>query len=207
MAQQTVNSNSVQPLGIPNTGSSTEQGDTWDAAVVKINAMFTDLYTGAKAMIAGLGTAVFGASGNISTQVGVIGSSATNTTQTLLSYVLPAKTLNAVGNGIMVTAFGQKAANAAGCTLALTVGGMTVNTGNVTSSGSSWMMEAMFFKSASNAQVGNLNALTGLTPVKTVSGTDTSVDTGTINIAVTMLDASAGQSNILLDGLIVEFFN
>jgi hypothetical protein len=211
MAKQTINTNSVQPLGLPNTGVSTEQGDTWDNAMAKVNAMFTELYnvvvSGAKSFVAGLGTAVFGASGNISTQVGVIGSSATNTTQTLASYVLPASTLAIAGNGIMVTAWGQKAANAAPCTLALNIGGMTINSGAISASGSSWMSEGIYFKSAASAQVGNLNQVFGNTVSKTVSGTDTSVDTGTINISVTMLDASAGQSNILLDGLIVEFFN
>lgn len=44
MAQQTINSNSGQPLGGPNTGLGSELGDTWDAAVLKMNNMFTDLY-------------------------------------------------------------------------------------------------------------------------------------------------------------------
>ena len=207
MAQQTLNSNSVQPFGVPNTGTSVEQGDTWDAAVLKLNAMFTDLYTGAKALVAGIGTAVFGPSGNISVNVTQLGSSATNTTQNLMSYVLPANTLANAGQGIMVTAFGQKAANAAAVTFALNIGGMTVNTGSVTSSGSNWEMQGIYYKIGSDKQVGCLNAMTGLTPVKVVAGTDTSVDTQTINISVTILDASAGQSNVLMDGLIVQFFN
>lgn len=207
MAQSTINQNSTQPIGLPNTGTGTDQGDTWDQAVTKINAMFTELYTGAKQMLAGAGTALFGASGNIDSDVSLLGSSATNTTQTLKSFVLPANTLKSVGQGLMITAWGQKAANAAPVTLALNVGGMTINSGAQTFNGSSWEMTAIFYKTAANAQTGNLNQVFGNTVTKTVSGTDTSVDTGTINIAVTMLDASAGQSNILMDGLIVEFFN
>lgn len=207
MVQQTVNSNSVQPLGLPNTGTSTEQGDTWDTAMVKINAMFTDLYQGAKALVAGAGTALFGPSGNIDSDVSVLGSSATNTTQTLKSFVMPANTLKNPGQGIMITAFGQKAANAAPVTLQLNVGGLSINTGSQTFNGSSWEFEAAYFKNGANSQVGNLNALFGSTLNKTVSGTDTSVDTGTITISVTMLDASAGQSNVLMDGLLIEFFN
>lgn len=45
MAINLVNNNSTQPLGIPNTGTGTDQGDTWDAAVLKMNAMFQELYT------------------------------------------------------------------------------------------------------------------------------------------------------------------
>lgn len=211
MAKQTINNNSVEPLGISNMGLSTEQGDSWNTLVSKLNTMFTELYNvltaGAKSFVAGTGTAVFGAAGNISTQVGVVGSSATNTTQTLLSYVLPANTLAAAGNGIMVTTWGTKAANAAPATLQLAIGGMTINTGAQVFNGSSWMMSGIYYKTGSNTQVGNLNSVFGNTIKQTVSGTDTQVDTGTINIAVTLLDASAGQSNILLDGLVVEYFN
>lgn len=205
--KQTINSNSVEPIGPPNTGTSVEMGDTWNTFVSKANAMWTELYTGARQLIAGAGTALFGPSGNISANVTLIGSSATNTTQTLMSYVLPASTLSAVGQGLIITAWGQTAANAAGKTIALNVGGMTINSGNVTASGSSWEMQATYFKTGSSTQTGNLNQTFGNTVTKTVSGTDTSSDTGTINISVTMLDASAGQSNVLQDGLIIEFFS
>ncbi len=210
MAKQTINNNSTEPLGGPNMGVGTDQGDTWNTFVTKINAMMTDLYTGAGqigALIAGAGTALFGPSGNISANVTIIGSSATNTTQTLMSYVLPANTLSAVKNGLVVTAWGRTAANAAPKTIALNVGGFAINSGAVTASGSNWMATATVYKTAANAQSGNLNQVFGSTVTKTISATDTSVDTGTINISVTMLDASAGQSNVFQDGLIVEFFN
>ena len=206
MAKQTINSNSVEPFGTPNQGLGTEFGDTWAAAVSKLNAMFTDLYNGAKALVAGTGTAVFGAAGNISTNVTQLGSSATNTTQTLMSYVLPANTLAAAAQGMLITAWGKTAANAAPKTLALNVGGLTVNTGAQTFSGSNWLLTGIVYKTAANAQTGALNSQFGTTLVLT-NGTDTSVDTGTINISVTMLDASAGQSNVLQNGLLVEFFN
>lgn len=44
MALQVLNSNSVQPLGLPNTGTGTDEGDLWNAAVTKLNAMMTELY-------------------------------------------------------------------------------------------------------------------------------------------------------------------
>lgn len=44
MAQQTLNSNSVQPNGLPDTGNSTEMGDSWNEAVTKLNANFNELY-------------------------------------------------------------------------------------------------------------------------------------------------------------------
>lgn len=43
MAYQAIDDND-QPLGVPNTGTGTDQGDTWAQAVAKINANFTELY-------------------------------------------------------------------------------------------------------------------------------------------------------------------
>lgn len=44
MGSQVINGNSVEPLGISNMGVSTEQGDSWNTAVTKLNAMFAELY-------------------------------------------------------------------------------------------------------------------------------------------------------------------
>lgn len=44
MAQATINNNSVQPNGLPDTGDSAEMGDSWNQAVAKLNANFTELY-------------------------------------------------------------------------------------------------------------------------------------------------------------------
>lgn len=46
MAQSTILGNSVQPLGLPDTGSSTEMGDSWNDFVTKQNAMNTEVYSG-----------------------------------------------------------------------------------------------------------------------------------------------------------------
>lgn len=211
MAIQTITPNTTQPLGLPNTGTGTDEGDTWGQVATKLNAMFVELYgastyTGLKTFPAGAGTATYGAAGTISRAVTTIGSSATNTTQTLLSYTLPANTLNANGASILVTAWGRKGANAAPVTLALNIGGASINTGAGTQNGVSWMLTGQAFRAAANSQQEVYTAQVGavLTAVKSTS--DTSVDTGTIAISVTALDASAAQSNVLLDGLVVEYF-
>jgi hypothetical protein len=147
-----------------------------------------------------------GIGGNINRQIGTIGSSATNTTQTLATYSLPPNTLKSVNNGILVQAWGRKAGNAAPVTLALNVGGTTINTGSFTSSGSHWFLDALIYKTAANAQQELYTGQLGATLVTPKSTNDTSVDTGTITITVQALDASAGQSNVLLDGLVTEYF-
>ena len=207
MVQQTINNNSVEPIGPPNLGTSVEQGDTWNVAVTKLNAMFTEMYSGTAATAAGTGAATFLDTGNIQKSVTTIGSSATNTTQTLISYSLPANTLSRVGSGIMVTAWGRKANNAAGVTFALNVGGTTINTGNIaTSGGISWQFISEVYKQASNIQEQMYVGQVGTTVVAPKSTSDTSTDTAAITITMQALDASAGQSNVLLDGFVVTYF-
>lgn len=46
MARSVINNNSVEPLGLPNSGDSVEMGDTWNVVVAKLNAMFTEIYGG-----------------------------------------------------------------------------------------------------------------------------------------------------------------
>jgi hypothetical protein len=49
---QLLNSNSAEPFGLPNTGSSVEFGDTWNVAVAKFNQIISQT---------GIGTVNFGA--------------------------------------------------------------------------------------------------------------------------------------------------
>lgn len=206
MAKQVINNNSTQPLGIPNTGTGTDQGDTWDQAVAKMNAMFTEIYGGSAAQTAGGGTATFASSGNIQKSVTTIGSSATNTTQTMISYSLPPSSLNASGQGIWVTAWGRKAGNAAPVTLQLAVGGTNINTGSGTQSGVTWILEAEVYKNGASSQQELYTAQVGTVFSAPKSTSDTTTDTGTITITLSALDASAAQSNVLLDGFVIEYF-
>jgi hypothetical protein len=207
VAQQTINSNSTQPLGGPNQGVGSDQGDTWDTAVAKLNAMFTDLYSGSGVSFpAGTGTGTYKAAGNLTVVSTEVGSSATNTTQTLTSYTLPANTLDAAGRELNITAWGHVAGNAAPKTVALNVGGAAVTTGTQTGSGYAWELTCTTLKTAANAQTNFFSGVASGGIVTQKFQTDTSVDTGTIAISVTCADASAAQSNVFLDGFTVEYF-
>lgn len=219
MAIQTINSNSVQPIGPPNTGSSTEMGDTWQTAVTKLNAMFVELYgastyTGNKVfngtitMQAGaLATGTyFAPSGDLTTTVGVIGSSATNTTQTLGSYTLPANVLDAAGRNLEIIAWGNVAANAAPKTVRLLFGGQGFSTGTQTGNGYSWQLTGIVLKNTANSQSIRFTGTASGGALTMTSATDTSVDTSTIAITVTCADASAAQSNVLMHGFIIRYY-
>jgi len=187
----------------PNTGDSAEYGDNWKTVIDNINTMTTELYAGVQ--LADGSTAVK-PSGNITTSLTTIGSSATNTTQTLASYTLPANSLNTNGNAMQITAWGRCASNAAPKTIALNVGGQFISTGSSNGNNTAWKVSGYVIRTSANNQKGYFEALHSNALVAPKSSTDTSVDTTTMGISITCLDASAAQSNILLDGMAIEYF-
>jgi hypothetical protein len=44
MARVTIKNNSVEPLGGPNLGIGTDQGDSWNTTVANLNNMLSELY-------------------------------------------------------------------------------------------------------------------------------------------------------------------
>ncbi len=154
----------------------------------------------------GASTETFSPSGTIHVSLDQIGSSATNTTQTLLSYSLPASVLDTNGATIEVEAWGAKAANAAPVTLQLNVGGASVNTGSSTGSGFSWQMKGVGGRRGSAVQRYFFSGWRAALGITASSTGDTSTDSTAITISVQANDASAAQSNVLLDGLVVRFF-
>jgi hypothetical protein len=206
MARQVINSNSVQPLGVPNTGTSTEQGDTWDNAVLKLNAMFVDLYTGT-ALNAGTGTATYGASGNIAKLTATVNSVGTNTTQTLQTYTVPANTFAVPGEEITVMAWGTVANNAAPKTIALQIGAAQITTGTVTGAAFAWELNGNYLCTSATAENYWLSGFgSGTSPLTNKAGTDSVAISGTFNITVTCADASAATNNVSLLGFTVEYF-
>lgn len=162
-------------------------------------------FDGDASVAAGDGTETFKVGGVIHADVTQVLSDDTNTTQTLMTYSLPANTLNANGRALRVHAFGSFAGNAAPKTLQLNVGGANQNTGSVTQSGSSWVIEALVVRIAANSQRVFFKQNVGGVVLAPKSQTDTSVDTGAITISLAGLDASAATGNILVDGLVIEF--
>lgn len=144
--------------------------------------------------------------GSLSTNITTKSSSATNTNQTLASYTIPANTLASAGHGVTVTAFGRNGGNAAPKTVTLTIGGVSIGTGALTQSGSTWILNGRTTRVSSDNQRVLFSGQVGTVLVAPSSTTDTSTDTGTIGITVTGLDASAATGNIVFDGLIVSAF-
>lgn len=219
--------NTVQPIGPPNAGTSSEQGMTWNTLVDNLNTMLTELFSGA-GTVAGAkvysgtqtfqnfatfvvnttaaNSVTFPPSGDLTTTVGAIGSSATNTTQTLVTYTLPANVLDSTARQLQIIAWGRTANNAAPKNVRLAFGGAGFQSGTQTGAAYNWTLEGLVFKSTANAQNIRYSGVASGGAITLAASTDTSVDTGTIAIAVTCADASAAQSNIFLDGFTVRYF-
>jgi hypothetical protein len=202
MAQQTINNNSVQPIGLPNTGIGTDEGDTWNAAVTKLNAMFNDLYGSSSAIAAANRR---GSVTQLSTNVSAFTSAATNTSQTAMSYSIPASTLSTAGSGVWIETWGNVANNAAPKSIALNVGGKTLSTGTFTSAAVSWSLDAFYMLTAANAETWLAEGWAGTTRVASNAGTDTATSTSAINVTVVTTDASAATGNVLVNGLTIQF--
>ena len=204
MAKQTINSNSVEPLGISNMGLSTEQGDSWNAAVTKLNAMFGDLYgTG---VVAGSNTATYGASGMVYKLPSTVNSGNTNTTQTLGSYTAPANLFTTPGQQIEVFAWGTVANNAAPKSVALNIGGASIQTATQTGAAYSWYLEGNYACTSATAENYLLSGWSSGLAATVKGGTDSVAITGTFNVTVTMADASAASNNVSLLGFTVQYF-
>lgn len=200
MARTVIVGNTVQPLGPPNGGVSSEQGTNWNDTVVAINAMTLEMYGGSVV------ASVFTPSGTINTSAAPIGSSATNTTQTLASYSLPANTLDAVGRQLEIMSWGRTANNAAPKNLRMAFGGAGFQSGTQTGAAYSWSITGLVLKNAASQQNIRFSGTASGGAITLSSSTDTSVDTGAITISLTCADASAAQSNIFLDGFTVRYF-
>lgn len=201
MALQVINSNSTQPLGGPNGGLGTDQGDTWDVAAVKLNAMFAELYAGEQTA----GGTNIRPSGNISAVAGPIGSSATNTTQTLASFSLPANSLDTVGRELEVSAWGTTGATGTPG-IQLNIGGATGSIATASHTSLSWEINGQCMKAGSNAQNDFFQTIIGSTVGSALNKTDTSTDGSAITISLTAVDPAAVQSSVILYGFTIEFF-
>lgn len=227
MSRTVLVGNTVQPLGPPNGGVSSEQGTNWNDTIAALNTMFTELYSGSSTLAgakvwtgtqtfqnlttfvanATAATSVtFPPSGDLTTTVGPVGSSATNTTQTLVTYTLPANVLDTTTRQLQIIAWGRTANNAAPKNVRLAFGGAGFQSGTQTGAAYNWTLEGLVFKQTANAQNIRYSGVASGGAITLGASTDTSVDTGTIAIAVTCADASAAQSNIFLDGFTVRYF-
>lgn len=134
-----------------------------------------------------------------------VGNSATTVEETLKSYSLPGRSLAAASQGIYVKAFGRFAGNAQNKRATLYVGGVSITTASLTTSGSAWMLEARYYKTGANAQRAITGGQYGTTFLALANTTDTATDTSDITISLKATSGSGSASDILCDALEVGY--
>lgn len=149
----------------------------------------------------GAGGAAFGPMGNISKQFGSPGNGADTTEDTLVTFNLPANSLQNVGQGVCIQAFGSIGATSATKTAKLYFGTSLTNSivATTTQTGA-WEIYAEVFKTAAGVQCALFEQdFAGGATVRNVavSTTGSEVDTAAITIKAT------GQSSVATAGLVV----
>jgi len=133
------------------------------------------------------------------------GNTATTSEAALKSYSLPAGSLALSDQGIYVKAFGTFAGNAQNKRATLYVGGVNVTTASVTNSGSTWMLDARYYKTGASTQRALTGGQVGSTILALASTTDTTTDTSDITISLKATSGSGSQSDIICHALQVGY--
>lgn len=133
------------------------------------------------------------------------GSQATTGTseETLMSFSLPANTLNTDGRGVRITAWGTHATNGNSKTVTLYFGGTTLRARTGTDNGIVWRFDSLVFRTGAATQegiseisyTGSAGTLQRSTPAETLSGA--------VTIALKATTASA-IGDVTCEGLMVE---
>lgn len=123
----------------------------------------------------------------------------------LISYTLPANSLSTNGYGVRITAWGTTANNGDAKTVKLYFGSVILTTSLTINQASVWHIEAMIFRTASNAQdyVAKLSQGGSTTIQDIEQGTLTETDSSTITIKTT--GEATSDNDIICKGQLVEF--
>lgn len=142
-------------------------------------------------------------------QTGGVGNGANTTDDILFSYTLPANSLDTIGRGIIIEAYGGFAANAHDKTVKIFFGSATVfTTGVVTAVGTAWFIRANITNTGANSQVAGGFGIDGSTIIATEVTLPAQVTSTPILITLTGASPTTGAANDVVGyGFTVEFLN
>lgn len=157
----------------------------------------------------GKGGATFGFGGDISVQDSAAGFGNTNdsTEDTLVTYSLPANSLDNTNRCLWIYAFGSLANNAHSKSVKLYFGAEIVSIlANVTPN-IGWALEFLVMKTGASTQVMSGQAVVGTTHGGCVTLTGAETDTAAIVIKVTGQTGTAAANDVVCNGFIVSAAN
>lgn len=158
---------------------------------------------------AGTGTETFRADGIINVDT-TAGSTAANTTETtLITYSLPANSLDANGKGVRIRVTGQTANNANTKTVRLYFGTTVLFSNDITTApnNQSWEFDAVVIRTSATTQKCISRGTVGVAPqTTTYTGAGETLTSG-VTIKVTGQNGTAMASDITAQMMIVEYLN
>lgn len=155
---------------------------------------------------AGKGGLTCSLQGQISKQFAPLAIAATGILQTLMSYALPGNSFSQNGAGIFVRTWGTFANNANAKTIQLVIGGVSLVSGaSSTQANVSWEMSATYLRSGAAQQQAFFGGNIGTVGISKSAIADTANDQAAITIAQKATGVS--QSDVIQNGMLVEFFN
>lgn len=158
---------------------------------------------------AGAGSETFRPSGVIHVDTTAGATTAVITEEVLITYSLPANTLDANGKGVRVKVAGQTAANTNGKTIRLYFGSTVVMSNDITTApnNQSWSFEADIFRTAATTQKSIANGrVASAQQTTTYTGAGETL-TGAVVIKVTGQNGVATASDITAQIMSIEFLN
>lgn len=137
-----------------------------------------------------------------------VGTDADTNEKDLMTFSLPADSLSADGKVVRINAWGSIAANGNTKTIRLKFGDATILTiGPTTGSGLDWRMNGIVIRTGAETQDAMITgSLDTVAPDTTVS-TPTETLSGAVVIKVTGENGSAAASDIIAEGMMIEFLN
>ncbi len=157
---------------------------------------------------AGAGTGVYYPIGQISAQVLPAQTPNTMTETVLQTYTLPANSMNNLGRGVRVRAWGVFAANSNNKTVRLYFGALAaVSSGTLSSSNTAWVINMEVYRTTSGNQIYWGNIIAGNSDIGVQQGVATATDTGTIVINVTGQNGSNSAGDIICNGMTVDIIS
>lgn len=146
--------------------------------------------------------------GKATAQLTQVATAANTVETTLQTYSLPANAFNNNGISVRIKAWGSFAANANNKTVKLYFGAVSfVNSGAVAGNNVKWIIEGTVHRVGATSQKCNGHFIYGTTEVGVQNNAATETDTAAIVIKVTGQNGSSSASDIVCEGMIVDFGN
>jgi hypothetical protein len=147
------------------------------------------------------------AMGQLTAQLTTTGTPANTTEATLQTFTLPANTLDAVGRGLRIRAWGSFGANANSKTIRLYFGAKIYDSTALSQNGTGWILEAEVYKTSINTQTTWGTILAGFSNPGAEIGAQNQTDTGPIVIKVTGQNGTANANDIVCNGMSILMIN